>query len=87
MGEKFASFPIFTSDKGGEDLDDDPFDPPAEEQRVMSAFQAQKGRSQSLSTFSKDSAQGFRLNQAEKEEVGIGVCYNVLKFATSPCSR
>ena len=52
-------------------MKEDPFDAAAEEPKLPSAFEIQKGRSQSLSTFSKDNAQGFRINQPEKEEVRI----------------
>ena len=52
---------------------EDPFDAPstADDQRISSAFQIQKNRSQSLSTFPKDTSmsQGFRFTQPEKDEV------------------
>ena len=65
------------TDEASEALDydkmEDPVDAPptAEEQRLLSAFQIQKGRSQSLSTFSKDNTttQGFRFTQPENNEV------------------
>ena len=59
MGEGLADY----------EVKDDPFDAPMEESKMPSAFEVQKGRSQSLSVFSKDNSQGFRMTPSEKEEV------------------